>query len=229
MSTVKEMRAVVFDLDGTLLNTLEDIADSMNAVLSRRGFPDHPVGAYKMFVGDGARMLATRALPRDRSTEDLVDACELEFKTVYGRNWKAKTRPYPGIEDLLLQLRRDRVPLGILSNKPHEYTVQCVQELLPGNVFAVIQGQNDGVPPKPDPAGARMVCSRLGAAPEQVLYVGDTGVDMQTGRRSGMVPIGVLWGFREARELQEHGAHSLVERPDEVLALLQGQRAGSPD
>lgn len=222
MSTVKDMRAVVFDLDGTLLNTLEDIADSMNSVLSRRGFPDHPVEAYKMFVGDGARMLVTRALPREACTDELIEACELEFKTVYGQNWKAKTRPYPGIEDLLLQLGRDRVPLGILSNKPHPYTLQCVQELLPGNIFAVIQGQNDGVPPKPDPAGARMVCSRLGSAPEQVLYVGDTGVDMQTGRRSGMVPIGVLWGFREARELQEHGAHALVEQPDQIHPLLQG-------
>ncbi len=222
MRTVKGVRAVVFDLDGTLLNTLEDIADSMNSVLAGRGFPDHPVEAYKMFVGDGARMLVTRALPREQSTGDLIDECELEFKAVYGRNWKIKTRPYPGIEDLLLQLGRDRVPLGILSNKPHEYAVECVQELLPSGVFAAILGQQDGLPPKPDPAGARLICTRLGVDLEQVLYVGDTGVDMQTGRRSGMVPIGVLWGFREARELQEHGARALVEQPDEILALLQG-------
>lgn len=223
MSLHNDLRAVVFDLDGTLLNTLDDIADSMNAVLSRRGLPEHPVDAYKGFVGDGARMLVTRALPRDGCTGGLIDECEQDFKSVYGRNWKVKTRAYPGINELLLRLKKERVPLGILSNKPHVYTLQCVQELLPEGVFKAILGQNDGVPPKPDPAGARMISSRLGVGLNQILYVGDTGVDMQTGRRSGMVPIGVLWGFREARELREHGAHALVERPDQIPPLLQGQ------
>lgn len=213
-------KAVLFDLDGTLLNTLDDLADSMNHVLAARGFPSHPVDAYRYFIGSGAKALASRVLPADAGSSDEQAACLAAFRDRYSENWNVKTRPYPGIGELLDALTARGLPLAVFTNKPHEFATLCVRDLLAGWTFRIVLGQKDGVPVKPDPAGALGIARDLGVQPEDVLYLGDTGTDMQTAVAAGMFPVGVLWGFRPEAELREHGAAVTFKAPMEVVELL---------
>ena len=212
-------RAVIFDLDGTLLDTLDDIADAMNGVLAARGFPVHPVAAYRTFVGDGVRNLAERTLPAAHRDDDSVTRFTAELREAYAKNWNTKTRPYPGVPELLDELARRGVRLAVLSNKPHDFTVQCVTELLPRWRFDVVLGHRDGEALKPDPAGALEVIAKLGTDAKEILYVGDSGMDMETAVRAGVYPLGVLWGFRGGNELRLCGAKALVRDPLEILEL----------
>ena len=212
-------RAVLFDLDGTLLDTLEDLADSTNAALAALGFPPHPVDEYRTLVGDGIRNLALRALPDGRRDDATVDRCIRLTREEYGRRWDAKTRPYPGVPELLDELARRGVRMAILSNKPDAATGEVVAKLLPRWQFDVVRGAREGVPLKPDPAAALEVAEALGAAPAEVLYLGDTNTDMRTARAAGMRAVGALWGFRTAEELQTAGAQDLVARPQDLLEL----------
>lgn len=216
-----QYRAVLFDLDGTLLDTLEDLADSVNRVLAASGFPTHPVDAYRYFVGDGAAMLVRRALP-ERVLEDnaAIEACLAAFREDYGQFWRVKTKPYPGIPELLDALAERRVKRAVLSNKPHENTRQCVDALLPKAGFGAVLGQQSSLPRKPDPAGAFEVAAWLGTDPGAFLYLGDSGVDMQTALAAGMFPVGALWGFRPREELEANGARVCIASPGEVLDLL---------
>ena len=209
---------VIFDLDGTLLDTLEDLADSMNCALAKVGCPGHPVEAYKTMVGDGVKTLAMRALPphaRDEQTVATVAAMRAE----YALRWKNKTRPYPGIPELLDALTARGVRMAVLSNKPHDATVDCVRVLLPKWTFSVVQGQVDSMPKKPDPAGALAIARTWGVAPEEILYLGDTDTDMQTATAAGMVAVGVLWGFRDDTELRTNGARHILKTPADFLSL----------
>lgn len=209
-------RAVVFDLDGTLLDTLEDIADSMNAVLERAGHPTHPLEAYRQFVGDGVQRLVERASPAACD----VDAGVAAWLEDYGRRWREKTRPYPGVEILLDGLTTRGLPFAILSNKPDDFTRLTAEALLGRWSFAEIWGVKEGIPPKPDPHGALALAAALDVPPGEILYVGDTDTDMQTAVAAGMDPIGVLWGFRSKGELLASGARVVVERPEALLELL---------
>jgi len=212
-------QAILFDLDGTLLATLQDLADSMNAVLIELGHRPHPVEAYRYFVGEGRVTMVRRALP-DQADERLVIRCVEAVTAEYARRWDRTTRPYDGIPELLTTLSRREIPMAVLSNKPHEFVELCVSRLLGPWSFRVVQGVADGVPHKPDPTGALSVASRMGASPQRVLYVGDTGTDMQTAVAAGMYPAGALWGFRTGEELTENGAEVLLERPAGLLELL---------
>lgn len=213
--------AVLFDLDGTLLDTLQDIGDSMNAVLERFGFAPHPLEAYRYFVGDGMANLVRRALPEiHRHREATVDACLAALREVYGEHWMDKTRPYPGIPEMLDQLSARKLSLSILSNKPHDFTQAMVRELLPRWDFACVFGERPQVARKPDPSAALEI-SRLTRIPtEAFAYLGDTGTDMITARSAGMHAVGVLWGFRPAEELTKHGAEILISKPADFLGLL---------
>ena len=211
---------VIFDLDGTLLDTLEDLADSVNTVLAERGWPPHAVDAYRYFVGDGAATLMHRVLPVDRRTPEEESLCLGRFRAVYAQKWNIKTRPYPGIVEMLAALAAGEVRMAVLSNKPHDATEQCVLELLKGIRFDVIQGQDAMIPKKPAPDGALRIARTFGVEPRDILYLGDTATDMQTAVHAGMIPIGALWGFRTAQELQEHGARRLIRHPGELLPLL---------
>lgn len=215
-------QAVLFDLDGTLLDTVEDIADSANAALRRLGCPAWPAEDYKRFIGDGVANLARRAVPPDRHGPDVLAQFAGLFRDEYAARWDAKTRPYPGVPELLDALARKAVPMAVLSNKPDEFTQLCVRRLLARWRFRAVLGERDGVPRKPDPAGALQVAAALGLAPREVLYLGDTGTDMQTAAAAGMCPVGALWGFRTDEELSAHGAKTLIERPPELLSLLDG-------
>lgn len=212
--------AVVFDLDGTLLDTLEDIADAMNSVLAAHGFPTHPLDAFNTFVGDGVRNLARRTLPADRRGDADVDRFTDEMRAAYAKNWNLKTRPYDGIADMLSEIVARGVKIAVLSNKPHDFTVKCVNELLPQWEFDAVLGHQDGIPLKPDPGGAIEMARMLGLEPARILYVGDSGMDMEAATRAGMFPLGVLWGFRSRDELLEHGAQALASVPRDVVTHL---------
>ena len=213
-------KAVLFDLDGTLLDTLKDIGNAANRVLAGKGFPTHELDAYRYFVGNGTAMLINRALPVENRDDDVIHSCLTEFLEDYGRNWNVKTKPYEGIPEMLDALNDRRLKMAILSNKPHEFTKQCATELLSNWNFDVVIGQRNGTPPKPDPAGALEVAKLLNILPAEFLYIGDSGVDMKTAVASGMFPVGVLWGFRSMGELKDNGSLALVDCPSEILSLL---------
>ncbi|UCG99703.1 MAG: HAD family hydrolase [Deltaproteobacteria bacterium] len=213
-------KAILFDLDGTLLDTLEDLGNSVNRVLAARGFPTHTLNEYRYFVGDGTAMLISRALPQGKRNDVNIRTCLKEFSEDYGWSWNVKTRPYEGIPEMLDALTERGLKIAVLSNKQHEFTKRCVADLLPNWTFGVVLGQRDAVNRKPDPAGAVEVAERLHIPPAEFLYLGDSAIDMRTAIAAGMFPVGVLWGFRSAEELKEGGAQALIERPLEILNLL---------
>ena len=213
-------KAVLFDLDGTLLDTLEDLADSMNAALSSLGLPPHPMADYRIFVGDGVEQLGRRVLPKDRPDEQLARRVVAAMLQEYGRRWDRKTRPYEGIPQLLDALSKRGIALAILSNKPEDFVQMLVSKFLPAGAFAAVRGQRAGSSRKPDPAQALDISQALGAAPAEFVFLGDTNTDMRTAASAGMHPVGALWGFRSARELSESGARDLISRPEELLRFF---------
>jgi len=215
-----KFQAAVFDLDGTLLDTLSDIADSMNAALGRMGFPGHETAAYRYLTGDGARALAERSLPESARDEATITACVEALRREYAGRWGKKTRPYPGVPELLAGLVRRRLKLSVLSNKLDEFARRAVHDFLPGFDFSFVFGARADIPPKPNPAGALLIARGLNFSPADIIYLGDTGVDMQTAVRAGMYPVGALWGFRDEQELRENGARVLLNSPPELLGLI---------
>lgn len=209
---------MLFDLDGTLLDTLEDISSAMNHALGTRGLPPHGPEDYRQFIGEGVRRLVQRAVAASGGDAGLEAEVFTEYRRRYAERLVETTRPYPGIPELLEALRGRGVPVGVLSNKPDDATRALVGRFFPGRV-EVARGERPGTPPKPDPASALEVARELGAEAAECLFVGDTKVDMQTARRAGMRPVGVLWGFRGRDELEAHGAEVIVARPEEILAL----------
>lgn len=212
--------AVIFDMDGTLLDSIEDIALCMNRVLQNLGLKTFTGDEYKYLVGDGMLALAERAIPPDQWSEELVQHCFLGMKNEYAQHWADHTRPYPGIPELLDELTARGVKIAILSNKPDHFTQIMAEKLLADWQFNWVQGVNDGIPRKPDPHGALTIARMMNVAPDRVLYVGDTSTDMKTGVNAGMKTIGVLWGFRERAELIENGAEVIISQPLELLPLF---------
>ncbi len=209
-------RAFIFDLDGTLLDSLGDLADTVNHVLAVQGFPTHPEEAFRYFVGNGMTMLLRRAAPADLSDSDipaLVETAEAR----YAECWGLRTRPYPGISRLLRALAVQSVPLGVLSNKPDHFTRLMVAHFFPDIAFFDVRGRTLDFPLKPDPAAALDMAARLGISPEHIRFVGDSRMDMETARNAGMIPVGVTWGFRPRSELLENGAAHLAEKAEDLL------------
>jgi len=213
-------KAVLFDLDGTLLDSIEDLGDSLNRVLDQNGFPTHNRDAYCRFVGDGATNLIKRALPEEKRMNTIIRSCLDAFLEDYDKNWNVKTRLYEGIQELLDALASRGIKMAVLSNKPHKYTIKCMDGFLPDWNFDVVLGQRDDVPRKPDPAGALEIAEKLQLLPSDFLYLGDTETDMKASIGAGMFPVGVLWGFRSAEELRDNGAKVLINKPLELLELL---------
>ncbi|MEX2606891.1 MAG: HAD family hydrolase [Kiritimatiellia bacterium] len=213
--------ATLFDLDGTLVDSLPDIAASMNQVLNVRGFPVHPLNAYRLFVGDGMRKLAERCLPHELSRDlNLIDVVVTEMKAVYAVHWRDNPLPYTGIPELLDTLHKKGVRMGVLSNKPEEFTREMVRHLFPDVPFDPVHGARDGIPLKPDADSVLAILREWHLRPEQVFYVGDTSTDIMTGRNAGMPTIGVTWGFRDRAELEAAGATHIIDHPRELLHIL---------
>ena len=212
--------AVVFDLDGTLLDTLEDLADCMNATLGEFGYAPQPLEKYKYYVGDGVASLVQRASNDPNISEDMVKKIVARNREIYGKGWAVKTRPYDGVPELLDELTARGVKLSVMSNKPHHFTQLCVERFFDISKFAVVQGVNDEIAPKPHPAGVDRIVKTIALPREKFLYLGDTNTDMKTATAAKMFAVGATWGFRTAAELLESGADKLIDRPAELIELL---------
>jgi len=214
-------QAVMFDLDGTLLDSIEDIGNSMNSVLQRFGLKGHDTETYKYFIGDGIETLVLRSIPEERRDDSsFFSKCLSSMRAEYGRRWKEKTHPYDGIPELLDILKLLKVKMTILSNKPDDTTQIAVAELLPNWTFDAVLGARPLTPKKPDPTGALEIAERLHVSPAEFLYLGDTGIDMKTANAAGMYAVGALWGFRKADELLAAGAKVLIKEPTELTRLF---------
>jgi len=212
--------AVLFDLDGTLLDTLGDIAHSMNAVLERNDFPPHPVERYRKYVGGGIGELARRALPEGRGDDSLVHVLSEQMRREYSLHWKDTTRPYPGVGRMLDGLSGRGLRFSVLSNKPDEFTREMCRHFLSPWNFEMVVGASSRFPKKPDPAAALHIAREMGLEPELFLYLGDSGTDMKTAVSAGMYPAGALWGFRDEDELRSSGAKALLKTPEDVLEII---------
>ncbi len=216
-----KFKAVIFDLDGTLIDTLEDIADATNIFLRNLGFPEHDLQNYGYFVGRGIKPLVKQVLPESERDEETVDRCVGLMKAEYARRWTKKSRPYPGIAELIEGFLTAGYRINVLSNKSDEATRQIVAELLPDWQFTTVQGATAAFAKKPDPAAALHVAEKCGIAPEETLFFGDTAIDMQTASACGMYRIGVLWGFRPAEELIAGGAQMLIKQSRDFLPWVK--------
>jgi len=216
-----EYRAVLFDLDGTLIDTVDDIGDAANRVLSNRGYPIHSISTYRLFIGEGVRILFTRALPEESRKPDLINACLEEFIEDYRCNYNVKTKLYDGVPGLLDILKLHGLKVAILSNKPDPITKDCAAFYLSEWDFDVVLGQHDAIPRKPDPQGALEVAERLAIPPSDFIYLGDTAIDMKTAVSAGMFPVGVLWGFRSLEELKENGARVVIDEPMQLMDFIR--------
>jgi phosphoglycolate phosphatase len=213
-------QAVIFDFDGTLLDTLRDLAESVNTVLNRSGFPEHSLEAYRHFVGEGIEELARRVLPEGHRDEATITRTLTDVREEYRQRWPNHTRPYEGIPELLDALTARRVKMAIVTNKPDDSTRTMAARLLPKWKFDVIVGATTDLPRKPDPKGALEAARRLRLPPGAFVYVGDSDIDMKTANAAGMYAVGVLWGFRSADELIRNGAKVLIRKPLELVELL---------
>jgi phosphoglycolate phosphatase len=213
-------QAVIFDFDGTLLDTLRDLAESVNSVLNRSGFPEHRLEDYRHFVGEGVEELARRVLPEGHRDEATITRILTDVREEYRQRWPNHTRPYEGIPELLDAITARGTKMAIVTNKPDDSTRTMAARLLPGWKFDVIVGATADLPRKPDPKGALEAARRLRLPPGAFLYVGDSDIDMKTANAAGMYAVGVLWGFRSADELIKNGAKVLIRKPLELLELL---------
>lgn len=216
------IKNIIFDLDGTLLNTLDDLANSCNHALASVGLPTHPAEAYKHFIGSGRDMLVRRAMG-EHYTQELFTKVISINDAHYIAHGEDCTAPYDGILPLLDRLKERGIACAVVSNKPHQFCEILVPKYF-GDTIALALGCIDGTPPKPNPALVFKALEVLGADPRETLYVGDSGVDMQTAKNSGLPACGVLWGFRDREELQKNGADYFCETIEELEHLIFSAR-----
>ena len=213
--------AIIFDLDGTLLNTIDDLANSMNIVLEQHGFPVHPIEKYKYFVGNGMDNLTRKVLPPKCTDENFIKTFLEEFQNQYNKTWHTCTKPYPGIEKLLENLEARGIKMSVLSNKTDQFTQIIIDYYFGLKHFDFVYGARIGVPKKPDPTAALEIARGSNIQPSDYLYLGDSGVDMQTANAAGMYALGATWGFRKTDELIEYGVKKLIYDPIEIIDLLR--------
>jgi len=213
----KKYSGIIFDLDGTLADTLEDIAGSMNRVLEAHGFPIRPVIDYKLLVGRGLDNLVTQALPAERRQPEMIRTCLAEMISDYTINCLVKTHLYDGIIELLLELTKRSIRIAVFSNKAEPLTNKIVKFLMAGVPFVSVVGAKPELPKKPDPQGALIISREMGLPPSEIIYVGDSDVDMITATKAGMLATGVSWGFRSVEELKSNGAGIIIDTPSDLL------------
>ena len=213
------IKLVIFDLDGTLLNSLEDLADSCNYLLRKYGFPEHPLDSYRYFVGDGIRKLVERVLPEERRQKAFVEQFFQEMVAYYDIHKEDKTMPYPGIVETLEILQKQGVMLGVASNKVNKAMMPLMEHYFPTIRFTCVLGQREGIPVKPNPQIVFDIMKVAEVDAEEALYVGDTDVDMDTAHGAGLKAVGALWGYRDRQELTEHHAEYIIATPMELVKL----------
>lgn len=217
-------KAAIFDLDGTIADTLESIAYSANITLESLGLMKRPVEEYNYYAGDGADVLIMRALKaaceNEEQVEELYPRARVKYKEVFVDYCMYNVKPFDGIAKLLNGLKARGIKIGVLSNKPHDRAVDVVNELFGEGYFDLVCGQKEGIPKKPDPSGANIMMKEFGIEATECLYVGDTNVDMQTGKNTGMFTVGVLWGFRDREELENNNADAIITHPLELLDYI---------
>lgn len=213
-------KAIIFDLDGTLLDTLEDIAISANFALTSLGFNAEATEKYRYFVGEGVFKLFENIFAKAPQTQEVIQQAVSLFESHYAKQFNQNTKLYDGVSKMLTFLQTRGFKMAILSNKPDSFTKMCAVKYLRSWNFDVVFGAREGVPRKPHPEGALDISALLAIAPDRCYYLGDTMIDMQTANNAGMIALGALWGFREENELREHGAKHLVKSPSEVIKLL---------
>lgn len=210
----------IFDLDGTLLNTIADLATATNQALEACGFPTHPISAYPMFVGNGINKLFERALPAESRSEENIMRIRALFLPYYDEHNADLSKPYPGIPQLLEELQTAGVHLAVASNKYQRATEKLIRHYFPTIRFAAVFGQREGIPVKPHPQIIEDILTLVPVNKEEVIYIGDSGVDMQTALYAGVESIGVTWGFRPKEELLQHSPTHLVDSADEIKILI---------
>ena len=214
------IKAVLFDLDGTLVNSLADLADSTNFALEKLGFPPHETEEYKYLVGDGIPKLIERALPENEKTEKNKEACLSLFMARYREHYYDKTAAYDGIKELLCALKEQGFKIAVISNKAQEMAQKVVDKVF-GNIFDVVAGKREGYKTKPDPALTLAVIKELCVTPDSSVIVGDSGMDMAAAVNAGANGIGVLWGFRTEEELRLNGAEYIASSPAQILDIIK--------
>ena len=217
---IMKFKAVLFDLDGTLVDTIDDITDAMNTVLRKHGLPLHSAHEYKRMVGWGSRVLVEKAIPPETHTPALIDECLADMVAYYSDHPVHKTRPYPGVVELLEELRTKDLRLGVYSNKTDNVVQEVVRRLFDYSVFTVVRGALPDRPTKPDPAVALELTTEFGCRPSEVLYLGDSDIDLHTAQAAGMFPVMVTWGFRTFAELKKAGAVHFLDHPHDLLEYV---------
>ena len=216
-------KLVIFDLDGTLLNTIEDLGHAVNHALEKNGYATHTIASYPFFVGNGVRRLITRVLPEDYRKDDIIDKLLRDFKGYYDEHCCDYTKPYSGIPELLQDLRDQGVRVAVASNKYHSAVEKIIGHYFGDVEWAAIEGQKDGVNVKPDPSVVFAILGKARVRKAEVLYVGDSGVDMETARRACIDSVGVTWGFRPEKELVESYAGTIINKPEDILSLIDDE------
>ncbi len=212
-------QAVLFDLDGTLADTIDDLGGAFNAVLKSHGYPIFPVESYKTMVGNGFLALTRKALPPEAATDDtLVERINAEAEALYSKHFLDLTRPFPGVPELLATLGKKDIVLAVLSNKPDRMVKTIVRSLFPSIGFIATDGNKPNMPHKPDPSAALSIASKSGIPAGNWAFVGDSGVDMKTACAAGMLPCAALWGYRGRQELEEGGAKVLLHDPEDLIS-----------
>ena len=214
------MKTIIFDLDGTLLDTLADLADSANYTMEQMGYPKHPTDSYRYFVGNGVPKLLERCLLEDKRTDENIQTARRIFAEYYNVHFVDKTKPYDGVAELIEKLRESGVKMAVASNKSDEFTVSLVKRFF-GNAFDIVQGGKADVPKKPAPDIVYSIMQKLGAVSENTYFAGDSNVDMYTAKNAGIKAIGCLWGFRTKDELLEGGADFLAESPMDIYKIVE--------
>jgi len=217
-----QYKAVIFDLDGTLVDSLADLSDSVNLMLESYGFPTHEVEKYRYFVGNGSKKLMERTLPRDKAASaEFVEEALAKYKAIYKERLLEKTRPYNGVRELLAELKSRGIPLAVCTNKHNDAALTIVKILFAPGTFEEVLGDRPGFPKKPNPATPLEIASHLGVKPAEGAFLGDPSVDMETAVHAGFLPVGVLWGFRPEEELVKSGAKVLLKAPLELLEKVE--------
>lgn len=215
-------KLAIFDLDGTLLNTIDDLGHAANYALEKNGYPTHSIASYPFFVGNGVRRLIERVLPEDARTVNIVDRLLVHFKEYYNEHNTDFTVPYQGIPELLNKLSAHGVAIAVASNKYQQATEKLINHYFPNISFVAVEGQKDNVPVKPDPSIVFEILSKAKMPKADTIYIGDSGVDMETARRACVDSVGVTWGFRPEKELIESHADNIVNSPSEIAELVLG-------